>query len=364
MSIILTHEYEGNYVCPICRELFQENDILILVQHATISTRKPEKVAMARRRKHLFHSDCFQMYMNTCDSPTEVLCPFDRETVTCLITLHYSDIIPLNLLHFTHNYYEIIDKLTQGNIRISIIDSVNLNRLDDQGKTLLYCACQRGHLKLVKRIVSLGGNPTIPDRQGFTPLMAATSHNYLTMVKYLLTLPVVKMTLNLADHQGKSAIEYAQDNGHHQCVKYLLKMGQFDPRILHSVLTRYQRNTFPTTSKVLIQDLRNLIRNHLKIDLNTPVSMTLRPQIIPSYGNKVNKMVNDRLEIETNTSLFNQIYRPREMESLNRSVYPNYTDKDADAVPLNQDHIPIYLDSIYQPHDHHDHHDLHKDVNG
>lgn len=106
-----------------------------------------------------------------------------------LLESEYHQIVAINLLCFNRNYYELLDHYPQ--VTLAIVDSMNLNLRDRNGKTLLYCACQRGLLRIVKKLVQAGGHPALADNYGFTPLMAAVSHNHLKLVRYLLTLSTI-----------------------------------------------------------------------------------------------------------------------------------------------------------------------------
>jgi hypothetical protein len=236
MNIIKTSEYEDDYTCPICKEKFKEKDNILLVKHCG-SQGKPEKIGDSRKRKHIYHDQCIQDYINSVED--EALCPLDRERIHSLINVRYYEIVALNIINFSHNYYELIDKYVQnGVICVSIIDRINLNYKDVNGKTLLYCACQRGDLKLIKQLVKLGSSPTIADDNGFTPLMATVNHDYLKIVRYLLTLPDVIHKINYVDNKGKSALDYAQECGHLQCLKYLLNVDGLDHLTLEKIFNK------------------------------------------------------------------------------------------------------------------------------
>jgi len=62
----------------------------------------------------------------------------------------------------------------------------------------------------VIKIVQLGGDPNIQNKQGVTPLIIASKKGNLTMVEALLNLDDID--LDITDSGGKTAYQYAMDN--------------------------------------------------------------------------------------------------------------------------------------------------------
>lgn len=315
MNIIKTSEYEDDYLCPICREKFKENDIILLVKHNEPKNEKPEKINDARKRKHIFHQSCIKEYIDS--TQTDPICPLDREKIYCLISVRYYEIVALNIINFSHNYYELIDKCQQkGIMYVSVIDHINLNYKDINGKTLIYCACQRGDLKLVKQLVKMGSNPTISDDNGFTPLMAAINHNYTKIVGYLLSLPSVVKEINYVDNKGKTAIEYAQEYKRFQCIKKILTIDGLDHRVLQNMLAKYQyiKKVDPGYDPMIIE-IKNSLRRYLKLPLIKRMPMTVslthtNTMIRPKKVQERNKVLD--VDITSNPTLFDLIYQPIE----------------------------------------------------
>lgn len=198
----------------------------------------------------------------------------DRETIYGLSNIRYYDIAALNIVNFSHNYYELIDKSKNKNIPyVSIIDKINLNYKDINGKTLLYCVCQRGDLKLLKQLIKLGALPTISDDYEFTPLMAAITHNYIPIVKYLLKLPTVINQINYQDDKGYNAIEYADKYHRYECLLEILKISGIDDHTLKTLLYKYQKIVFNDINYEsyfsLITEIKNKIKKYLKIPVIT-----------------------------------------------------------------------------------------------
>lgn len=330
MNVIKTNSYEGDFICAICRENFTEKDNIYLVRHFDNNLQKSEKIDKSRKRRHIFHEICISNHIdeNKKSNPDgDHCCPLDREKIYGLTTIRYYDIAALNIINFSHNYYELLEKSKNKDILyVSIIDKINLNYKDINGKTLLYCVCQRGDLKLLKQLVKLGAIPTISDDNDFTPLMAAITHNYISIVKYLLKLPSVINQINYQDDRGYSAIEYADQYQKYECILEILKINGLDNQILTILLDKYQKIVFNDINYEFhhqsINEVKNKIKKYLKIP--TITKSVLKKSNVPDIlCNKVP-----------------QIYKrsvPRNIFNESKILYVDITKE------------PKFLDVIYQP---------------
>lgn len=61
-----------------------------------------------------------------------------------------------------------------------------VNARNEQGKTAIYQACAFGRTRLFKTLIEAGGDITICDYEGMTPLMAAAQQGLLSMMKLLM----------------------------------------------------------------------------------------------------------------------------------------------------------------------------------
>lgn len=340
MNLIKTSSYEDDYMCPICYETFKEKDKIILIKHCVKS--KPEKIAQSRQRKHIFHVNCMLSYIETLNSnPT---CPLDREEICKLIPVKYFDIIALNIINFSNNYYELLDKCQQNDtMQVSIVDHINLNYKDINGKTLLYCACQRGNIKLVKQLVRLGANPTISDDNRFTPLMASVSHNYVNITKFLLTLPIIVNNINQCDKRNKTAIEYAFDANNYQIVIELLHSHNIDRDVLHIILSQSQNiKTNDSKYNSILMDIKNTIRKQLDIKVNIeckfPATLGMSKWLI-----KETPMTIIRPSFDITENVFNMVYNPIAHSDL---IIPEFNEQEIEESTRFDD---LQDDLIYQP---------------
>lgn len=268
MSIIKTSDYEGGSDCPICLLSFLEDDDIFLIKHINNETKKTEKIKHSRHRKHIFHKHCMLEYIDSLhkdQEKAECLCPLDRERITTLVSVKYCDITALNILTFANNYYDLINKLEKSYIPfISFIDSINVNYRDNYGKTLIYCACQRQKVNMVRKLINFGADATISDHNQFTPLMAAVCRGNLSLVRLLLKQPKVVSNINYVDKSNMSAVDYATKNMEFGCLLEILKATKaedFDSDHLRNVLRQCEFSKME-------QQKRNIQKSHLITVIN------------------------------------------------------------------------------------------------
>ena len=349
MNIIKTSNYEGDYICSICRDQFKDTDTIFLIKHFDDTCQKSEKIDKSRKRRHIFHETCITEYIQeNCNDENKYLCPFDREVIDKLIAVKYCEIVALNIVNFSNNYYELLDKFNNRDvIHVSIIDRINLNYKDINGKTLLYCACQRGNIKLVKQVIKLGGHSMIPDDNGFTPLMACITHNFLPIVKYLLSLSEIINTINHVDDQGKTAIEYACQYHRLNCVLTLLKVEGINSDVLKKLLNYYKsikyddinyNGCYETICKITTK-----LRKYLMIPIMTKIqikqlgfSEILKDKTPKTYRrsepDNPTKVLN--VDINNDPDLFEVIYQPLETQNL---IIPKTNDNELkDLINYNE----------------------------
>ncbi|CAG2217454.1 ANKTM1 [Mytilus edulis] len=90
-----------------------------------------------------------------------------------------------------------------------------LNDGDDDGRTPLMLACQTGHYKSVKTLLTLGADISARDEDSCTGLILAARHGYANIVKVLLD--------NYADVNQNTALHVACEHGHVDCIRILLR---------------------------------------------------------------------------------------------------------------------------------------------
>uniref|UniRef100_A0A1X7SDH8 Uncharacterized protein n=1 Tax=Amphimedon queenslandica TaxID=400682 RepID=A0A1X7SDH8_AMPQE len=61
------------------------------------------------------------------------------------------------------------------------LKTVNIDHTNEEGKTALMLACERGHEDIVHSLQSAGANVNIQDNNGWTALMIASEHNHISI---------------------------------------------------------------------------------------------------------------------------------------------------------------------------------------
>ena len=134
------------------------------------------------------------------------------------------------------------------------IETVNINHTNEEGKTALMLACERGHEDIVHSLLSAGANVNLQDNNGWTAVMRVIRHNHISIINMLLQantwlkLPNgpteilmkacksgntqrVKLLLkdkvdpNTINKEGKTALMLACEKGHEDIIHSLLSAG-------------------------------------------------------------------------------------------------------------------------------------------
>ncbi|CAL8282588.1 unnamed protein product [Merluccius merluccius] len=94
---------------------------------------------------------------------------------------------------------------------------VNMETL--KGQTALFLAAAKGHVDIVKLLVTAGANMNIKNAWGLTPIL---SGDYLTRgLSELVSILVHICSIELRNNQEKTAIYLAAENGHQECLEIL-----------------------------------------------------------------------------------------------------------------------------------------------
>lgn len=100
---------------------------------------------------------------------------------------------------------------------------VNINIYDKEKMTALSCASSRGLTSIVVDLLDRGGDPSIPDQDGWIALTHASNNGHAVVVWYLLK---TNVDVNQREPQdGLTPLCLASANGHDDVVKVLLQNG-------------------------------------------------------------------------------------------------------------------------------------------
>ena len=66
------------------------------------------------------------------------------------------------------------------------LETVNIDHTNEEGKTALMLACERGHEDIVHSLLSAEANVNFQNKDGWTALMRANEHNHISIIHMLL----------------------------------------------------------------------------------------------------------------------------------------------------------------------------------
>jgi len=93
---------------------------------------------------------------------------------------------------------------------------------DKTGCSCLHIAVEHGHNKVVEFLLEAGVDPTVIDKQyAVAPLAIAAAVGNLRILQVL----APHVDVNAQDGRGRTALHWAAENGHLQCVEFLLSVG-------------------------------------------------------------------------------------------------------------------------------------------
>lgn len=98
-------------------------------------------------------------------------------------------------------------------------------KLTTKGQNALHMACQLGHVEIVKLLLKVdvdAGRPTPAKYDRINPLMIASIHGHLDIVKALVEAGV---KVEAKDKRSRTAAHHAAMNGHTHVLSYLLRLG-------------------------------------------------------------------------------------------------------------------------------------------
>ena len=102
------------------------------------------------------------------------------------------------------------------------LKKVDVNAQDEEGKTALILASDRGYTEIVKLLLEAGANVNLQDSHGNTALMWASSKGHIEVVRLLLESGA---KVDLQNKDGATALMWASGDGKKEIAKILLENG-------------------------------------------------------------------------------------------------------------------------------------------
>ena len=103
-----------------------------------------------------------------------------------------------------------------------ISEGVEVNPIDNQGRTPLSYAIIVGSLSAVKELIAHGADPTIKDHQGHNALHFSITHRRKAIVGCLLDLPIAAQLVTDGDLQCRNPLHMALSNGYGELIPPLV----------------------------------------------------------------------------------------------------------------------------------------------
>uniref|UniRef100_A0A1X7UJX3 Uncharacterized protein n=1 Tax=Amphimedon queenslandica TaxID=400682 RepID=A0A1X7UJX3_AMPQE len=102
------------------------------------------------------------------------------------------------------------------------LKSCNIDYINEEGKTELMLACERGDQDIVHKLLSAGANVDIQDNEGWTALMRAIEHSHNSIIHMLLE---ANANPHLKKSDRSNAVLIASYYGNYEIVELLISKG-------------------------------------------------------------------------------------------------------------------------------------------
>jgi ankyrin repeat protein len=103
------------------------------------------------------------------------------------------------------------------------VDTFQLDAMDVDGRTPLFCASEAGHEAIVSLLIQHNAYVNARTNHNSTSLMVASEYGNIECVRLLLAVP--RTDIHAMDDDGDTALSSAAGNGHENIVELLLKHG-------------------------------------------------------------------------------------------------------------------------------------------
>lgn len=119
-----------------------------------------------------------------------------------------------------------------ANVLLAASQSLDVNVLDERHDSVFHVACERGHLRLAKKLLDVGASMTLTNRNGLTPLLICASLGHTSLVSFFIE--SMRADANEVDDTNTSALHYACRGDHFDTASYLVLQANADKTIVNS----------------------------------------------------------------------------------------------------------------------------------
>ena len=172
---------------------------------------------------------------------------------------------------------------------------VNVSSKDEQGKTALHYACQKGQFEIVKNLINRGADINIQTISKKTPLHLATERGSQEIVNFLLSKGA---SVNAKTNFGTQPLHTAAENGYYEIAETLIDHGAeigckiIDHNLTQLLLAVKNKNTY--IAEMLLKQGAN--PNH-QIGYVTPLTQAIKNQDVEMIKILVKNGVDPNLDL-------------------------------------------------------------------
>jgi ankyrin repeat protein len=99
---------------------------------------------------------------------------------------------------------------------------IDVNGVDDGNHTALYRACESNEVEIIKKLIARGANVNLCNNSNVSPLSIACRRGHIEVVRLLLSVSIKAIRTDLVDTEGRGALHEACEGEHEEIVALLL----------------------------------------------------------------------------------------------------------------------------------------------
>ncbi len=213
---------------------------------------------------------------NTRSTPLNLASQQGRQHIVKILEETQKDIEALYSAVKSDNYEEVQSLLSK---------KVNVNSIDNDGKTLLHFAAIKGNVEIVRALIQTGADVNIADKDGRVPLFEAAFYGHKDATEVLLNNGAKVDTV--MESLLQSMMEYNYNSSHKDIVKALLNKGANADAVDsygHTLLHWAAREGYTDIAELLLEKGANV--NIQDNDLWTPLHFATKNKVFMGYADR------------------------------------------------------------------------------